>query len=83
MIPIASSTSLSIEKSAKLLQSLVDLKDKNLKLPKKLAKSVHGLLNAQRVLLKEIDDLLHDPSKKDDNEDNLDLLKIIVERALS
>ena len=79
MIPITDSTTLSIEKTAKLIQSLVDLKDKNVELPWKLAKCVDDVLDTQQTLLKEIDDLLHDHNEAKDNEDRLEILKTIVE----
>ena len=59
MIPISTSTSLSIEKAAKLLQNLVDLRDKgNVDLPGDVFKSVDSLLQAQKRFTKEIDDYL-------------------------
>ena len=79
MIPISSSTSLSIENSAKLLQSLVDLEDKNVELPKKLAKCVDDFLDAQQTFLREIDEFLHDYNDEDDSENKLEILKTIVE----
>ena len=74
MIPIADSTSLSIERTAKLLQDLVDLKDKNTKLPQKLTKSINCLLDAQQVFLKDIDTYLHSNHKY-----KLEILTAIVE----
>ena len=74
MIPITDSTSLSIERTAKLLQSLVDFKDKNVELPEMLRESVDHLLDAQQTFLKNIDTYLHS-----DHKDELEILTAIVE----
>ena len=56
MIPLSTSTTLSIEKAAKLLQNLVDLRDKrNKDLPEDISKSIESLLQAQKRLTKDID----------------------------
>ena len=80
MIPIASSTSLSIEKSAKLLKSLVDLKHKNGKLPEMLTNIVvdHDLRfgGRKQKFLNEIDNYLHSNSN---DEEDLEILTAIVQ----
>lgn len=78
MISLTDSTSLSIEKTAKLLQSLLDLRDRKVKLPEMLAESVNDLIEAQEAFLKEIDYFLHD-MEDHDNEDKLEILSTIVE----
>ena len=82
MIPIATSTNLSIEKTAQLLQSLVDLKNQqNLKLPDDLTKSVNALLNAQQSFVEEIDNFLHKENLYADGEDEMEYktVKTIVD----
>lgn len=61
MIPITSSTTLSIAKTAKLLQNLVDLKEeRNLeKLPDLVEVGIRKLLKQQQEFVKIIDDYMH------------------------
>ena len=55
MIPITSSFPISIEKTAKLVQRLVDLNEKeNVDIPEQIANSVNALIEAQATLIKEI-----------------------------
>lgn len=77
MIPITTSTTLSIEKTAELLKSLVELKDKNATLSEKVSKSIDNLLDSQQELVKEIDNLMH--TEKHYNQDEVELLTTIVE----
>ena len=81
MIPISSSTNLSIEKTAKLLQNLVDLKNNNknieYNIPEDISESIDNLLEAQQLFLKEIDDYLHRPSNFK-HIDNIETVSTIV-----
>ena len=78
MIPIAPSTTLSMEKAAQLVQSLVELKDQNVDLPKKLLGSINAFQDAQNTFVKEIDTYLNPsflpPDEKFiyENEDEID-----------
>ena len=87
MIPIAPSTTLSMEKAAQLVQSLVELKDRNVDLPKKLLGSINAFQDAQNTFVKEIDTYLNPsflpPDEKFiyENEDEIEFVavKTIVE----
>ena len=70
MIPISSSTTLTAEKAAKLLQSLVDLRDNtHVDLPEEISKRVDRILKAQQKLTKDIS-----LSKKIDETSGLEIL---------
>ena len=81
MIPISSSTTLSIDKTARLLQNLVDLRNKReTNLPNHILKSVDNLLKAQQKFVKQTDIYLHDPNlylAADD--DDIETVKTIVQ----
>ena len=71
MIPIASSTSLSIAKTSQLLQTLLELKNrKSMDLPQQITKSMNLLLHAQQRFVKDIDTYLHENSIYDNEMDN-------------
>ncbi len=58
--PITSETNLSISKTAKLVQTLVDLReDFNQELPGEIQECVNEVLNAQKKLVKTIDKFMH------------------------
>ena len=79
MIPISSSTTLTLEKAAKLLQSLVDLRDNtHVDLPEEISKRVDRILKAQQKLTKDIDGYFRKESTYTD-EDNLEMITTIVE----
>ena len=59
MIPIASTTTLSIEKTATLLQKLLDLStEQNVELPNFVSSKVNRLLKEQQKFVKDIDNYL-------------------------
>lgn len=79
MIPITSSTTLSIEKTAKLLQNLIDLRDKgNLAFPEKISKGIDSLVEAQQKFVQGIDDYLHE-SESFEYEDDIEMVTTIVQ----
>ena len=78
MIPITSSTTLSIEKTAKLLQNLINLKNKrSIHLPEGISRYVDSLLQAQQILVQKIDDYLHQPEHFGDK-DKFETVSTIV-----
>ena len=78
MIPISTLTTLSIEKAAKLVQNLVDLRDKrNVDLPEDISKSLESLLKAHTKFTKDIDQYMQTDNFED--EDNIEIVSTIVE----
>jgi hypothetical protein len=77
MIVISNETTLSIDKVAKLLQKLVDLKEhpRN-ELPDKIESSVKKILDAQKKFVEEIDEYMHGI---DHDEDDLETVKTVGE----
>ena len=79
MIPIASSTTLTIEKAAKLLQNLVDWDhNSNVGLPMEISNSVNRFLRAQQRFAKDIDDYMHNV-RHFSSEDSIEMVTEIVE----
>ena len=79
MIQITSSTSLSIEKTAKLFQSLVDLKQENVELPAQILESMNAL---QEKFMEDMDTFLHTAQiYEHGNDAELNTVKAIVETS--
>ncbi len=65
--PITTETKLSVSKTAKLLQTLVDLGEEgNKELPKNIQECIDEVLNAQKKLVKEIDAFMHSQERQVD-----------------
>ncbi len=80
MIPIASETTLSIKKTAHLLQKLVDLeKTASFQLPEEIKYNVKELLNAQSNFVKQIDDYFNSWDAYKDSPQTFETAKAIVE----
>ena len=79
MIPIASSTTLSLEKVTALVQNLLHLKkEKGVDvLPTHISSSIDKLLETQQTLVREIDEYLHQSDHFEDD-DNMDMVSTIV-----
>ena len=74
------STPLSIEKTAKLLEKLVDMRSKkSVRLPDIISKNVDKLLSAQRTFVKEIDNYLHKVSSFKDEDDSIETISTVVQ----
>ncbi len=73
--PFNTSTSLSFEKIATLVQGLVALQEKTVKLPGDIQNSISELLSAQDKLVKSVDDFLHSEKR---NIGEFELVKTIV-----
>ena len=83
MIPINNAegpTPLSIEKTAKLLQALVDLKNSSESepLPRKIENAVNNLMSAQTTFVEEIDTFLHTRESYDDGK-NVNTVTAMIE----
>ena len=75
MIPISEKTSLSADKTAKLIQILVDLKNRNVELPKQILESINS-----PTLVNDIDTFLRTNSTyENSNEVEFVTVKAIVE----
>ena len=83
MIPFttSTSTSLSIEKTANLLQNLVNLKEQNVELPEQISKSMDALLDAQQTLVKDVDSYLQSYKTYKNEDENYVIVKPIVESS--
>lgn len=79
MIPITPYTNVSIEKTARLLQNLVDLEsNRNVHLPDHIGRSLDDLLKAQQTFLQRIDEYMHERSSFE-REDSIEVVSTIVE----
>jgi hypothetical protein len=85
MIPIndrGETTPLSIDKTAKLLQALLDLNDSNESdsscLPPEVEKAVEDLMLAQKMFVKQIDKFLHKTESYDEGK-NVDTIATMIE----
>ena len=79
MIPIASSTTLSIEKTSKLLQNLVNLRNNsNAELPERISTRIDYLLKAQEMLVHEIEEYLCQPTNYE-NENHMETITTVIQ----
>ena len=79
MIPITSVTTLSIEKTATLMQKLFDLRDEqNIELPNWMSSKLDDIIEEQEVFIEDIDDYLHNTSHFED-ESRIETITTIVE----
>ena len=79
MIPITPKTTLSLEKTAKLAQKLIDLtENQNLELPDDLQGQFENYLNFQYCFVRDIDKYLHQQRHYED-EEHIEVIATIVE----
>ena len=74
--PITMGTTLTIKKTADLLQTLVDLVEGNQQLPKDIQGCVTQVLDTQKKLVKKIDDFMHSDERR---VDEIDIVTSIID----